>query len=71
MKNERLVKIIKELKRVRQSLSIQHTKSNGLYAITDYLSDVSSIDNTILVLQEECRKNNRQKYNAWGGKYGK
>lgn len=62
MKNDRLVKIINELRAVRQSLTMQHTKSGGWYALTDYLSDISSIDNTIYILQNECRKNNEKKY---------
>lgn len=62
MKNNRLVNIIEELRSVKERLSLQ--KDHGWYRTIDYISDMASIDDTIRILQEQCRKNNRKKYNA-------
>lgn len=53
---DRLVKIIEELISVKKSLSLQ--KDHSWYKIRDYISDMTSIDDTIRILQEQCRKNN-------------
>ncbi len=54
MKNDRLVNIIEELRSVKKSLSLQ--KNHSWYRTIDYISDMTSIDDTIRILQEQCRK---------------
>ena len=51
---DRLVKIIEELINVKKSLSLQ--KDHSWYTIRDYISDMTSIDDTIRILQERCKK---------------